>query len=57
MLEVPSELPVIIGVDIAGDDPGLPVIDILCPGVVLEPPYTGGWGEVVYADTDVLGAV
>ena len=56
LLETPSEELVIMGVEIAGDDPGLPVMDIDCPIVVLDP-YTGGWGDVVYAETDVLGAV
>jgi hypothetical protein len=42
VFEAPGELVVIIGVDKAGDDPGLPVIDEYCPGVVLDPPYTGG---------------
>lgn len=41
LLETPGEELVIIGVEIAGDDPGLPVIDIDCPSVVLDP-YTGG---------------
>jgi len=57
VFEAPSELLVIIGVDKAGDDPGLPVIDEYCPGMVLDPPYTGGWAEVVEATTGVLGAV
>lgn len=41
LLETPGEELVIMGVETAGDDPGLPVIDIDCPGVVLDP-YTGG---------------
>lgn len=41
LLEPPGEELVIIGVEIAGDDPGLPVTDIDCPDVVLDP-YTGG---------------
>lgn len=41
LLETESEEPVITGVEIAGDDPGLPVADTGCPGVVLDP-YTGG---------------
>jgi hypothetical protein len=40
--EAPSELPVIMGVDKAGDEPGLPVIDENWAGMVLDPPYTGG---------------
>ena len=40
-LETPREELVIMGVEIAGDDPGLPVTDTDCPGVVLVP-YTGG---------------
>ena len=39
--ETPGEELVIIGVEIAGDDPGLPVTDTDCPSVVLVP-YTGG---------------
>jgi len=56
LLEVPSEELVIMGVESAGDDPGLPVIDIDRPDVVLDP-YTGGWDDVVNAETDGLGAV
>ena len=56
LLDTPAEELVIMGVESAGDDPGLPVTDIDCPGVVLDP-YMGGWGDVVYAETDVLGAV
>ena len=41
LLETPSEELVIMGVEIVGDDPGLPVIDIDCPDVVLDP-YIGG---------------
>ena len=41
LLEPPGEELVIIGVEIVGDDPGLPVTDIDCPDVVLDP-YTGG---------------
>ena len=41
LLETPGEELVIMGVEIAGDDPGLPVADTDCPGVVLDP-YTGG---------------
>ena len=37
LLETPGEELVIMGVEIAGDDPGLPVIDIDCPDVVLDP--------------------
>lgn len=37
LLETPSEELVIMGVEIAGDEPGLPVTDIDCPGVVLDP--------------------
>lgn len=55
LLETPGEELVIVGVEIAGDDPGLPVIDMDCSSVVLDP-YTGGWGDV-YTETDVLGAV
>jgi hypothetical protein len=40
-LETPGEELVIMGVEIAGEDPGLPVTEIDCPGVVLVP-YTGG---------------
>lgn len=32
-----SEEPVIMGVETAGDDPGLPVLDVESPGVVLDP--------------------
>lgn len=41
LLETGSEELVITGVEISGDDPGLPVTDTDCPGVVLGP-YTGG---------------
>jgi len=41
LLETPREELVIMGVEIAGDDPGLPVIDTDCPDVVLDP-YIGG---------------
>jgi hypothetical protein len=37
LFETPSEELVIIGVEIAGDDPGLPVTDTDCPWVVLDP--------------------
>jgi hypothetical protein len=40
-LETPGEELVIMGVEIAGEDPGLPVTETDCPGVVLVP-YTGG---------------
>lgn len=41
LLEAPGEELVIMGVEIAGDEPGLPVADTDCPGVVLDP-YIGG---------------
>jgi len=41
LLETPSEGLVMMGVEIAGDDPGLPVIDMDCPSMVLDP-YMGG---------------
>lgn len=41
LLETPGEELVIMGVEIAGEDPGLPVTETDCPGVVLVP-YTGG---------------
>jgi hypothetical protein len=37
-LEAPTGLPVIMGVDMAGDDPGLPVPDVFGTGIVLELP-------------------
>lgn len=37
LLDTPGEELVIIGVEIAGDEPGLPVTDIVWPGVVLDP--------------------
>jgi hypothetical protein len=37
-LEAPTGLLVIMGVDIAGEDPGLPVPDVFGPGIVLELP-------------------
>lgn len=42
MLEAPGELLVISGVEMAGEEPGLPVIDEIIPDVVLDEPYTGG---------------
>ena len=42
MLEAPGELLVIIGVEIAGEEPGLPVMDEIMPVEVLDEPYTGG---------------
>lgn len=45
------------GVDIAGEEPGLPLIDVVILDDVLEPPYTGGCVGVVVADTDGRGAV
>jgi hypothetical protein len=41
LLETPSEELVIMGVEIAGDDPGFPVTETDCPELVLVP-YTGG---------------
>ena len=41
LLETSSAELVIVGIEISGDDPGLPVTDIDCPDVVLGP-YTGG---------------
>lgn len=41
LLDTPAKELVIMGVEIAGDDPGLPVTDTDCPSVVLDP-YIGG---------------
>ena len=42
MLEAIRVLLVIIGVDSAGEDPGLPVMEVYIPGDVLDVPYMGG---------------
>ena len=41
LLDTPATELVIMGVEITGDDPGLPVTDTDCPRVVLDP-YIGG---------------
>lgn len=56
-LEALSELLVMLGVEIAGEDPGLPLIDETAPKELLDVPYTGGCADVVYAVTEGRGAV